>query len=265
MNATPTAPSDRTAASAWVWRGAALLLDLDGTLVDSSAAIERHTLAWAARLGLDGDAVVTASHGRRDVEVVRLVAPGADVAREVEWLHRISCDDTEGVVAVPGAADLLDGLDPRVWTVVTSAAREVALARLTAADLPVPARFVCAEDVARGKPDPEGFLAGARLLGVDPRRCLVLEDSAAGVAAGRGATATVLSVGPDDVPGAHHGVADLRPVAARVVDAEVEVVVPAGDVGRSEGPVEHRLDGPFEGPFDGPFDGLGDGLPEFVA
>lgn len=265
MNATPTAPSDRASAGAWAWRGAALLLDLDGTLVDSSAAIERHTLAWAARLGLDGDAVVAASHGRRDVEVVRLVAPGADVAREVEWLHRISCDDTEGVVAVPGAADLLDGLDPRVWTVVTSAAREVALARLTAAGLPVPVRFVCAEDVARGKPDPEGFLAGARLLGVDPRRCLVLEDSAAGVAAGRGATATVLSVGPDDVPGAHHGVADLRPVAARVVDAEVEVVVPAGDVGPSEGPVEHRFEGPFEGPFDGPFDGLGDGLPEFVA
>jgi len=75
----------------------------------------------------------------------------------------------------------------------------------------------------------------------------------------------VLSVGPDDVPGAHHGVADLRPVAARVVDAEVEVVVPAGDVGPSEGPVEHRFEGPFEGPFDGPFDGLGDGLPEFVA
>jgi len=261
VTATPTGPSARTATGAWAWRGAALLLDLDGTLVDSSAAIERHTLAWAARLGLDGDAVVTASHGRRDVEVVRLVAPGADVAREVEWLHRISCDDTEGVVAVPGAAELLDGLDPRAWTVVTSAAREVALARLTAAGLPVPTRFVCAEDVARGKPDPEGFLAGARLLGVDPRRCLVLEDSAAGVAAGRGATATVLSVGADDVPGAHHGVADLRPVAPRAVDGEVEVVVPARHAERFDRPFER----PSERPSAGPFEGLGDGLPEFVA
>ncbi|GED11978.1 hypothetical protein CCE02nite_39770 [Cellulosimicrobium cellulans] len=193
--------------------------------------------------------MVTASHGRRDVEVVRLVAPDADVAREVEWLHRISCDDTEGVVAVPGAAALLEGLDPRAWTVVTSAAREVALARLTAAGLPVPARFVGAEDVARGKPDPEGFLAGARLLGVDPRRCLVLEDSAAGVAAGRCATATVLAVGPDDVPGAHHGVADLRPVAARAVDGQVEVVVTRRAAGASEPPSE----------------GLGDALPEQVA
>ncbi|QJW35090.1 HAD-IA family hydrolase [Cellulosimicrobium protaetiae] len=243
MNVTPTGPV--TAPDTWAWRGAALLLDLDGTLVDSTAAIDRHTLAWAARLGLDGDAVVAASHGRRDVEVVRLVAPGADVAREVEWLHRISCDDTEGVVAVPGAAELLDDLDPRAWTVVTSAAREVALARLTAAGLPVPARFVCAEDVARGKPDPEGFLAGARLLGVDPRRCLVLEDSAAGVAAGRDATATVLAVGPDDVPGAHHAVADLRPVVARAVGREVEVVVTT------------RAAAPLKAPVDD--------LPEFVA
>ncbi|WP_087470519.1 HAD-IA family hydrolase [Cellulosimicrobium cellulans] len=257
MSATSTGPSAHASAGVWAWRGAALLLDLDGTLVDSAAAIERHTLAWAARLGLDGDAVVAASHGRRDVEVVRLVAPGADVAREVEWLHRISCDDTEGVVAVPGAADLLDGLDPRVWTVVTSAAREVALARLTAAGLPVPARFVCAEDVARGKPDPEGFLAGARLLGVDPRRCLVLEDSAAGVAAGRGATATVLAVGPDDVPGAHHGVPDLRPVAARAVDGRVEVVVTTHSVGTFGGAIEGALDEPLEE--------LDDGLPEFVA
>ncbi len=257
MNATPTGASARASAGAWAWRGAALLLDLDGTLVDSSAAIERHTLAWAARLGLDGDAVVTASHGRRDVEVVRLVAPDADVAREVEWLHRISCDDTEGVVAVPGAAELLDGLDPRAWTVVTSAAREVALARLTAAGLPVPTRFVCAEDVARGKPDPEGFLAGARLLGVDPRRCLVLEDSAAGVAAGRGAAATVLAVGPDDVPGAHHGVADLRPVVACAVDRRVEVVVTTRAAGAFGGAAEGSLDEPLEE--------LDDGLPEFVA
>ena len=214
-------------AGVWRWRGDALLLDLDGTLVDSSAAIERHTLAWAARLGLDGEAVVAASHGRRDVEVVRLVAPGADVAREVAWLHRLSCDDTEGVVAVPGAAELLAGLDARTWTVVTSAAREVALARLTAAGLPVPGRLVCSEDVPRGKPDPEGFRAGARLLGVDPRRCLVLEDSAAGVAAGRGATAAVLAVGPEPVPGAHHRVPDLRPLAARPLRGGLEVLVRA--------------------------------------
>ncbi len=126
---------------------------------------------------------------------------------------------------MPGAADLLAGLDPRTWTVVTSAAREVALARLTAAGLPVPGRLVCSEDVTRGKPDPEGFRAGAGLLDVDPRRCLVLEDSAAGVAAGRGATAAVLAVGPEPVPGAHHRVPDLRPVAARPLRGGLEVVV----------------------------------------
>ncbi|NDO91046.1 HAD-IA family hydrolase [Cellulosimicrobium composti] len=217
-------PVDRPG-RAWTWRGDALLLDLDGTLVDSAAAIERHTHAWAARHGLDGATVVAASHGRRDVEVVRLVAPGADVAREVAWLHRLSCDDTEDVVAVPGAAALLDALAPRVWAVVTSAAREVALARLAAAGLPVPRRLVCAEDVVRGKPDPAGFHAGARLLRADPRRCLVLEDSAAGVAAGRSAGATVLGVGPERVPTAHHRVADLRPVSARSRGPEVEVVV----------------------------------------
>ncbi|MCB7135527.1 HAD-IA family hydrolase [Cellulosimicrobium marinum] len=208
---------------AWRWSGEALLLDLDGTLVDSAAAIERHTLLWAQRHGLDGAAVVEASHGRRDVEVVRLVAPWADVDREAAWLHRISCDDTEDVVAVPGAADLLAALPADRWAVVTSAAREVALARLAAAGLPVPRDLVCSEDVAHGKPAPEGYLRGADLLGVASGRCLVAEDAAAGVAAGSAAGATVLSVAPHVLAGAAHGTVDLRGVVAHVDGAGVTV------------------------------------------
>ena len=223
----PAQAQAQAEARAWAWSGRGLLFDLDGTLVDSLATIVRHTGLWAARVGLVADHVVAASHGRRDAELIPLLAPWADTAREVHWMHRLSCDDTDGIVAVPGAAELLDGLPPGSWAIVTSAAREVAHARLDAAGLPRPRHLVCSEDVEHGKPDPEGFLRGAGLLGVPPRDCLVLEDSGAGAAAGRAAGSTVLSVGREQVPGAAHGAVDLSTVRARRTAHGVAVVVGA--------------------------------------
>ncbi|MBD5785598.1 HAD-IA family hydrolase [Cellulosimicrobium terreum] len=220
----------------WEWSGSGLLLDLDGTLVDSAAAIERHTTWWAQRLGLDPATVIEASHGRRDAEIVPLVAPWADTAAEVAWLHTLSCDDTSDVVAVPGAADLLAALAPEAWVVVTSAAHDVALARLDAAGLPRPRFLVCSEDVLHGKPDPEGFLRGAALLGLDPRSCLALEDSDAGVSAAVRAGASVVSVGPSPVPGADCGVVDLAAVTVEPDGDLTRVRVLRGAGAASAGP-----------------------------
>lgn len=218
------APGAREPA-AWGWSGRALLFDLDGTLVDSLATIERHTELWAERVGLPAQHVIAASHGRRDAELIPFLAPWLDAEREVDWLHRLSCDDTVGVLAVPGAADLLDGLPSGSWAIVTSAAREVAFARLDAAGLPRPRHLVCSEDVVLGKPDPEGFLRGAALLDHPAQTCLAFEDSGAGATAAREAGATVLSVGRTPVLGAAHSTPDLRAVRAGATPDGLDVVV----------------------------------------
>ncbi|MEU0685310.1 HAD-IA family hydrolase [Streptomyces uncialis] len=202
------------AGTAGPWPVRAFLFDLDGTLVSSLAAIERHTVRWARRVGARPDDVLARSHGRRDTEFIPLVAPWADAEEEFRWLHRLSVEDTEGIAPLPGVRELLAALDADRWAIVTSAAREVALSRLAAAGLPCPVHLVCAEDVERGKPAPEGFLRGAALLGVPPGSCLAVEDSAAGVAAARAAGARVLGVGEAAEPpdrGAHLSDVRVRP------------------------------------------------------
>jgi sugar-phosphatase len=170
----------------------ALLVDLDGTLVDSTAAARRAWAAFAARHGLDHDAVHRFAQGRPSRETIRLLAPDADHAAEEAQVDAAEIGDTAGVVALPGAAELL--ASGRPLAIVTSGSTALATARLAAAGLPAPATMVSADDVERGKPDPEPFLLGARRLEVDPHRCLVLEDSPAGVSAGRAAGATVIAL-----------------------------------------------------------------------
>ncbi|MCU0635751.1 MAG: HAD-IA family hydrolase [Gemmatimonadaceae bacterium] len=165
----------------------ALLFDLDGTLVDSAAAVERQWRAWGERHGLDGDALMRVVHGRRAIDTIRLLAPHADAEAEVAALSRAEADDTEGVVALPGARDMLAGIDVDAWAIVTSGTPDVARARIAAAGLPCPRVLVTAHDVQRGKPDPEGFRLAARHLGVATEACIVVEDAPAGVAAARAA------------------------------------------------------------------------------
>ncbi|KDN81912.1 hypothetical protein KCH_63510 [Kitasatospora cheerisanensis KCTC 2395] len=162
-----------------------MLFDLDGTLVDSQAAIDRHTRRWAARHGLDGDTAVRRSHGLVDSELIALLAPSADVAAETLWLQRLSCADVAGITATAGAARLLEQLPPGSWAIVTSGTRRVARARLAAAELPEPEVLVTADDVVRGKPDPECFRRAAQALGVRPADCLVFEDAPVGLRAAR--------------------------------------------------------------------------------
>ena len=103
-------------------------------------------------------------------------------------------DDTDGVVALPGAASLLESLPADRWAVATSGSRRLATTRLAHGGLPLPRVLVTAEDVERGKPDPQPYLAAAAALGAEPSRCLVVEDAPAGIAAGKAAGAAVLAV-----------------------------------------------------------------------
>jgi sugar-phosphatase len=89
---------------------------------------------------------------------------------------------------------LLAALPPGSWTVVTSGTRALATGRLAHGGLPIPEQLITADDVERGKPDPQPYLAGAAALGVDPADCLVIEDAPAGIEAGKAAGMTVLAL-----------------------------------------------------------------------
>jgi sugar-phosphatase len=170
----------------------ALLVDLDGTLVDSSAPVRRAWAAFADRHGLDPEEVHAFAQGRPSSETVRLLAPSADHAAEAALVETAETTDTDGVLALPGAGELLTS--GHQLAIVTSCSSQLADVRLRAADLPRPEVVISSSMVTRGKPDPEGFLLGARRLGVPAARCAVLEDSPIGIDAGRAAGARVIAL-----------------------------------------------------------------------
>lgn len=193
---------------------AALLVDLDGTLVDSTGPVERAWTAFAERHGLDPAAVLAAAQGRPSRETVAAFTSPERVAAEAAALERAEVRDVDGVVALPGAADVLAADLP--LAVVTSCSAALATARLAAAGLPLPEVLVTADDVAHGKPHPQPFLLGAARLGADPGRAVALEDAPAGIRSARAAGARVIAVRTGHAPaeleaaGAHAIVDDLR-------------------------------------------------------
>lgn len=172
----------------------AVLFDLDGVLVESREATERVWVAWARKNGIDEEELRSAMHGVRSVEVVRALRPESEYVAEAAEIERVQAEDTTGLRAIPGAAEALLALREDRVAVVTSATRALATARLGAVGLTPPAVMVHAEDVSRGKPDPEGYLTAASRLGVDPAEALVVEDAPPGIEAGRAAGAAVVGV-----------------------------------------------------------------------
>jgi len=173
----------------------AVLFDMDGTLVDSDAAVERAWRTWATEYGVEPAAVLAVAHGAPAERTVGLVRPDLTVADAAEAAARqleLQYDDLSDVVATPGAPGLLAALR-LPWAVVTSADVRLAKVRLGAAGIVAPL-LVTVEDVRMGKPDPEGYRRAAELLGVAPEKCLVVEDAAVGVAAGRAAGAQVAAL-----------------------------------------------------------------------
>ena len=163
------------------FRCTAILLDLDGVLVDSTRSVERQWRAWARAQGVDGDKVVAVGHGVRAIDVILAFAPHLDAAAEVRKLEALEADDHDGVVVMPGAVELVGSIPEGKWCVVTSGTRHLATARLQFAGIPVPKVLVTAEDVTDGKPHPEPYLRGAKLLGAKPEECLVIEDALSGI------------------------------------------------------------------------------------
>lgn len=194
----------------------AVLLDMDGTLVDSDAVVERLMGRWAAAHGLDVATVLRLSHGRQGHEVMAELLPerpAADNLADNAELLAAETSETDGIVAIPGAARLLAALADTPHALVTSATLPLAQARMQAAGLVVPDVAVTADDVTESKPSPRGFLQAAEILGVDPTQCVVLEDSRAGIAAGLAAGATVVGVGEASADyGPDYVVADLTSV-----------------------------------------------------
>jgi sugar-phosphatase len=170
------------------------LFDLDGTLVDSRVVVARHWGLFARRHGLALERILAVCHGRRTADTIADVAPGLDAAHEAAILDAAEEVDVDGLVPVPGAAELLVRLDGAPWAVVTSGHRTLATRRLEAVGLPVPRVLVAGDEVVHGKPHPEGFLRAAEQLGVAASACVVVEDAPAGLAAGRAAGALVVAV-----------------------------------------------------------------------
>lgn len=169
-------------------RAEAMLFDNDGTLVSSIESVQRCWTRWAEEYGVTAAFAEIELHGRTAAAIAADLLPAADVPAAVARIEELEVEDVAGggVHLLPGTSELLDALSADSWAVVTSATRRLAEARLGAVGIR-PKAMVCADDVTRGKPDPEPYLLGARELGVDPARCVVIEDAPAGLRAGRAA------------------------------------------------------------------------------
>jgi sugar-phosphatase len=196
---------------------AAILFDNDGVLSDSLAAVNGAWRQWARNHGLDPQPILAHVHGRPARESIARFMPNGDQEAAFADLERLELDTAGDTREIPGARRLTSQVPSDRWIVVTSGSRLLAGARLSTIGIDPPAT-VTADDVRRGKPDPEPYLAAARKLGFDPSECLVFEDTSTGVTAAKAAGSTVLGVvGPDggDI-GADHHVRDLTEVEVAV-------------------------------------------------
>jgi sugar-phosphatase len=172
----------------------ALLFDVDGVLLDSTASYQRIWRLWAGKHGLDPDVVVAATIGRRGIDTLREVAPHMSFDSETALFGEFLEAELPNIVPMPGAAELLTALPEGTWACVTSAGRRWVTERFADAGLILPDALVTSEDVDAGKPDPACYLLGAQRLGVTAADCLVVEDAAAGIAAGHAAGMQVVGL-----------------------------------------------------------------------
>lgn len=170
----------------------AVIFDLDGTLIDSHAAMIRAYSVWGEEFGVDLTVLPTLL-GMPSRVSAELLLDAERVDEGVARIEELEVTDTDGVIALPGAVESLQLLGSRA-AIATSCTAPLLQARGTAAGLPFPSVLVSRDQVSEGKPHPESFLLAAERLGVDPARTVVVEDAPAGVAAARAAGAAVLGI-----------------------------------------------------------------------
>jgi mannitol-1-/sugar-/sorbitol-6-phosphatase len=164
----------------------AFLFDLDGTLVDSYIDAERCWTEWASSVGAAGNFRFAELYGRRRVEIIRVTLPDISADELAEHCERVRLaerENTSNVVALPGSIELLRSLPENSWAIVTSNDREVAQARIRAAEIPMPGILLSSDEVERGKPDPQGLLCAASMLNINVNSALVVDDSPVGIEA----------------------------------------------------------------------------------
>src|SRR6266849_9747836 len=171
-----------------------ILFDLDGVLVDSTPAVARVWTIWANKHGFDPGEVVRQAHGKPSIATIRELLPHADHEAENREVERGEIEDVEGVIPLPGALELLQALPQDRWAIATSCSRRLAEVRIRAAELPAPKHLITSTDVLRGKPDPEPYIKAAKILGLAPADCIVIEDAPAGIRAGKAAGARVFAL-----------------------------------------------------------------------
>lgn len=197
------------------FRVQAVLFDMDGTLIDSTPAVERSWATWAQRWGVHF-ATPPAQQGRPARDIVREHLPADQVDAGFADIEETEVADTAGIVRLAGVPELLASLPADRWAVVTSCSAPLAAARLGVVDIR-PQVLVTASDTERGKPDPAPYLAAAARLGFAPQECLVVEDAAAGLESGRAAGCATLGV----VGTLGHGVLQADAVVASLRDVTV--------------------------------------------
>lgn len=201
----------------------AILFDFDGVLVDSSRSVELVWREWGKLRNRAPEPFIAMAHGRRTSETISMVAPEMDARAEAAVLDRMEEECTEGLVAGPGALDLVRGIPIGRWGVVTSGHRPVATLRLTSVGIPVPPVLVTGDQVTKGKPDPEPYLAGLKAMALSAADCVVFEDAPPGIVSARAAGLRVIALKTT------HGAVALREADAVVEDlTKVSVEVVAG-------------------------------------
>ena len=171
----------------------AVIFDMDGTLIDSTPAVDRAWALWADEHGVGRDQLGR-HHGMPSAAVVRAILNEERHESAIERINAIELADLGDIVVLPGAAEALAALAAGRNAIATSCSIPLAKARIDAAGLLAPSVLVTADDVRRGKPAPDPFLLAAGRLEVDPRRCLVVEDAPAGLTAARAAGCHTLAV-----------------------------------------------------------------------
>jgi len=168
-------------------------------------------------------------HGRRGVDTLRLVAPWLSAEQENAALEAEEIADMQDVHIYASAAELVAKLQGRPHAIVTSGSRRAAEARLRYVGLPFPTVLITADDVQAGKPAPDGYQLAARRLKMQPADCVVIEDSPAGVQAGKAASMRVIGVAsthkPEELQEADAVVTQIGDIDLRAEGNAIELLI----------------------------------------